>query len=348
MSPRDPIERKIAELQAQMDKQARLNAITAAQSAMLQLQLLSQQLAIRLETERTQALTFLFNQQTQRIIRYEFIQRAITTASNDYLGIMLSEGRKPLNLGLLVTFITFAVVPEYAALSEACKILSDKWKPAIQLAKSIGKTVDIAKYAGSGGQDRRGTFGVINQVVKEVYDRILEDEADMGSVVQAFTEAILNGAPQPLQLVQNYWRQANLQTLQPSGFVAAKKQSDLLSDIILYDMLREYTRSYVVISFDKMPGPVGPAFATQLLMESRMLDSKRLKDIPNGIVSVKGLNDDQREMIYGRFSNVAWTDASRPPVNSWRDLVSVWGARVPGFDTERRVDARFIGKKGPF
>src|SRR6266849_4936925 len=247
MSPRDRIEGKIRELQAQMEKQARINAMTAAQNAILQIQLLSQQLAIRLEAERTQALTFLFNQQTQRSVLYEFIHRATETASNDYLGIMLSEARKPLNLGLLVTFIAFAVVPEYAALAEACKVLSDKWKPAIQLAKSIGKTIDIGKYAsGSGGQDRRGTFGVINQVVNAAYDRILEDEADTGNVIQAFTEAILNGAPQPLQLVRNYWRQANLQILQSSSFVAAKKYSDLLSNVILYDMRREYTRNYVV------------------------------------------------------------------------------------------------------
>ena len=348
MSPPDRIDRKLRKLQDQMAKQAGINAITAAQTALIQIELISQRAAIELEAERSQALSFLFNQQTQRFTRYGFIHEAITMASNDYMGIMLSEGRKPLNIGLLVTFIAFAVLPEYGALSEACKILSDKWKPAISLAKSLGKTIDIGKYtSSSSGQDRRGAFGAINKVVEEVFDRILEDQADMGAVVQAFSDAILNGAPRPLQLVQDYWRRAKLQTLHAAKFVAAKEHYALLRNVILYDMLREYTRSYVVMSFDRA-GPAGLAIIAGLAMQGRMLDSTRLKDVPNGIVNVKGLNDDQREMIYARFSNVPWKDPSRPPVNSWRDLVSAWGASVPGFDTERRVDARFIGKKGPF
>ncbi len=342
----DAIEGRLGELQDQMEKQARLNAVTAANVAIQQLQLIALQQAVQLEKEQIEALTFLFNQQTQRIARYEFIQKAVEKASNEYLGILLSESHKPLNLSLLFTFIGLAVVPEYMALSGACKILADKWDDALKILektlKSIGKSIDAGKYAsGSGGKDRRGVFGVVNQVIEAVYGRILEDEAAVGDVVQAFKDAILQVEPRPLQFVQDYWRQANLQILQSAGFVAAQTYSNLLRDIILYDMLRAYTSRYVVITFDRMPLGVSMAGFPNTGV---MLDSARLKDIPNGIVNVKGLSDEQREMIYTRFSEVSWQDQSRRPVNSWRDLVSNWGAEVPGFQTDRRVDARFIGR----
>ena len=90
MSPPDRIDRKLRKLQDQMAKQAGINAITAAQTALIQIELISQRAAIELEAERSQALSFLFNQQTQRFTRYGFIHEAITMASNDYMGIMLS------------------------------------------------------------------------------------------------------------------------------------------------------------------------------------------------------------------------------------------------------------------
>lgn len=342
---KDWLEGKIGALQDEIEQQARLNALNATQNAVQQLQLIAQQQAIQLGAERNQALTFLFNQQTQRVVRYGFIQRALTTASNDYMGILLSEGHKPLSISLLASFVGLALVPEFGALAMACGVLKDDWKAVVQLAKAVGKAVDTGKYtSGSDGKDRRGAFAVVNQVVKEVDDRVLADMDAMAAVIQGFTTGIMAGDPAPWRSVQDFWSRAKLQVLQAAGFVAAQSYSDLLSDIILYDMLREYTRRYVVISFESLPFGGGAMITGGFPDTGVMLDSNRLQDIPNQFVKVKGMNDDQREMVYARFSAVAWKDPSRPTVSSWRDLVSRWGAAIPGYQTERRVDARFIGR----
>jgi len=336
----DWYEGKIGYLQDQFEKQAVINVITAVNYANQQIQLLALQGAIKLEKERTEALAFLFDQQAQRLIRYAFIQEALTEASNDYMGIMLTEAHKPLDLSLLITFVAFAVVPELAALANAVEILEDNWETAIKTAKAVGKVLDIGKYtSGTGGNNRTGAFGVINQVVKEVLSRFLDDEANMGVVVQAFTVALFAGAPRPLQLVQDFWSQAGLQTIQATGFSAAQNYSDALSDIILYDMLSAYTGQYVTISFQGQfaIGAAGYPNTCQTL------DSDKLKDIPNAAVKVSGLNDEQREEIYKRFSRVS--RPGRPAVSSWRDLVSLWGAAIPGYQTDRRVDYRCIAPK---
>jgi hypothetical protein len=328
---KDWIEGKIGEVQDKLEKQAVINAQVAAKQAKLEIQILAQQEKIILDEEAQKALAFLFNQQCQRNIRYKFIQRALTESSNDYMGIMQSEAHKGLSLSLLVSLAAFAVVPELAALANAAKVLDDDWKVAIQTAKALGKILDIGKYIG--GDNGGGTYGVINQVVGEVLDRILDDEAAMGAIVEAFTNALFAGAPQPLQLVNDFWSQAGLQTLDAAGFSAAKRDSDSLREIVLYDMLHAYTRQYVTISFPLMGSP--PTCET--------LDSHKLADIPNGMVKVSGLNDTQRENIYKRFSAVV--RPGRPQISSWRDLVSVWEAAIPGYQTDPRVSAQCIAPK---
>jgi hypothetical protein len=336
----DWYEGKINYFQDQFEKQAVINVVNAVNYANQQIQLLALQGAIKLEKERTEALAFLFDQQAQRLIRYAFIQEALTEASNDYMGIMLTEAHKPLDLSLLFTFVAFAVVPEFAALANAAKVLADDWKEAIATAKAVGKVLDIGKYtSGTGGNNRTGAFGVINQVVREVLSRILDEEARMGVIVQAFTVALFAGAPRPLQLVQDFWSQAGLQTIQATGFSAAQNYSDALSDIILYDMLNAYTSQYVTISLQGQYALMMTGFPNTC----QTLDSDKLKDIPNGVVKVSGLNDEQREKIYERFSNVS--RPGRPAVSSWRDLVSLWGAAIPGYQTDRRVDARCFAPK---
>src|SRR5271169_5405720 len=244
------VERKLDDLQDKFQKKAVNDVITAVNYANQQIQLIAQQEAIKLEGEKTKALAFLFNQHAQRMIRYAFMQEALTEASSAYMAIMQSEAHKPLNLNLLITFVAFAVVPEFAALANVAEILEDDWKVAIGTAKAVGKALDIGKYtSGTGGNNPTRAVGVMNQVVRQVLSRILEDEANMGVIVQAFTVAILKGAPRPLQFVQDFWSQAGLQTLEATAFQVAQSYADTLSDIILYDMLNEYTGKYVTISF---------------------------------------------------------------------------------------------------
>ncbi|MBZ5624796.1 MAG: hypothetical protein LAQ69_39765, partial [Acidobacteriia bacterium] len=174
----------------------------------------------------------------------------------------------------------------------------------------------LDKSSGSDGKNRSGAFAAANQVVKEVYDRTLEDQTNASVVVEGFTAALLIGRPMPLKLVQNFWLGARLLTLQPIAFTTAQNASNLLSEVILYDMLRAYTGKYVTMH--------GEGAGALMLLLADKLD---LEEVPSNFVGVNGLNPDQREMIYKRFSTVPWKDTSRPPVNSWRDLINKWGAK---------------------
>lgn len=80
---------------------------------------------------------------------------------------------------------------------------------------------------------------------------------------------------------------------------------DIFSEIVLYDMLRGYTKVYV-----KIDG----------------FDGAKLEDLPQKNNNVFGLDSAQRKMIYNKFGKVKWNDKTRPPVNDYKDLIRHWNA----------------------
>jgi hypothetical protein len=88
---------------------------------------------------------------------------------------------------------------------------------------------------------------------------------------------------------------------------------DALEDLILYDMLRLYTKQNFVVSgvYERTPIDDMPDQGTEALG-----------------YHFEGLDEAQREMIYNRFGKVRWQDATRPAVHNYRDLLKYWGGTV--------------------
>lgn len=342
MSKPHKVQGDLAKVHKTTQLRAVIDPLQAAWNASLQMQMIAQQYNLKIEKQHKEALAFLFDQQTQRTVRCGYIQRAITAASNDYMGILLTEAAKPLDLSLFATFIALSVVPEFLAVSQVCRVLIEEWKGPISELKAAGKFLEIGARldSGSGGKDRGATFSAANQVLMDVYDRTLEDEDNVAFLVATFTRGLMTGIPEadqlvagfskgllsdlllkdmmkdprgPLPYLLNYWRDNNMEILPAVASVASQQVSDLMSNIMLYDMLRAYTRKYV-----SMSAKIGPA-------SGGLPDD--LENVPSNIVDVRGLDGAQRQRIYDRFSTVPWKDPSRPPVNNWRDLIQKWGAK---------------------
>src|SRR5262249_55885779 len=87
---------------------------------------------------------------------------------------------------------------------------------------------------------------------------------------------------------------------------------DVFADLVLYDMLRAYVRTYFEV---KTPN------------HGQTVDGMPAS-LPEEQVS--GLNSAQREMIYDRFGydkyriKTPWRDPTRPPVNNYKDLIRYW------------------------
>ena len=101
---------------------------------------------------------------------------------------------------------------------------------------------------------------------------------------------------------------------------------DVLGDVILYDMLRLYTKTYFVVQGRK----------------GTSVDSLR-SSYDEGLI--EGLDAAQREAIYNRFRRVPWMDPTRPPIDGYRDLIKYWGGRYEltlGSKREEREIGHYI------
>lgn len=85
---------------------------------------------------------------------------------------------------------------------------------------------------------------------------------------------------------------------------------DVISDIILYDMLRLYTKNY---------------FKVKETAKGQKIDSLPTY-WPND--DIDGLDEAQRKLIYDKFGTVRWRDPSRPPVRDYKDLLRHWGGTM--------------------
>jgi hypothetical protein len=121
-----------------------------------------------------------------------------------------------------------------------------------------------------------------------------------------------------------FWDQAKLEKLTARVAKDLQKEADDLAELLLYDILRQYTKEHVRMTIEDW-------------------QTNDLQKVSSSDVSVRGLNSAQRELIYKHFTTVPWKVQpgakpadQRPSVKDWRDLVTYWGA-----------DATFVGPDGP-
>jgi hypothetical protein len=86
---------------------------------------------------------------------------------------------------------------------------------------------------------------------------------------------------------------------------------DMLRELILYDMLKLYVKSYFSVT----------------------VTSEQAQNLPQGVNEdlVEGLDQAQRDLIYDHFGDdkIPWkNDPIRPPINGYRDMIRKWGGRL--------------------
>ena len=158
------------------------------------------------------------------------------------------------------------------------------------------------------------------------YDKALETLALESAVLQEVSNGIVNDTlgDKPMAQAMVFWNQAKLEKLVAQTIANLTKESNDLAEMLLYDILRQYTKDHVRMNIED--------YATGDLTKVSSSD-----------VSVNGLNAAQRELIYKHFSTVPWKIQpggkpadQRMPVKDWRDLITYWGA-----------EPVFVGPDGP-
>jgi len=293
-------------------------------ATILQLQNAVAHLKIAVE-EQGRALGFVINQTTQRFLRMWYVQRAIQLASNDYNAILQTAASKHLDLEGLAMFLTFALLPEIGGLYLVVKDLKGTERNVVQIMKTAGKVLDAPNHAvkGSAGSGLPDALEAANDVLKDLYDKCLGSMVELVNMEEDLFLTINTDPKDAWQTVQQLWKHAGWTELSAKdvNFVG---ESDVLRKVILYDMLRSYTGQYVTISLDDS------VFIPAGILLMQLKGGGPLTDVPNKAVNVHGLNGDQRQKIYDQFRQVPWADTNRPALDSWRDLVTYWGATIPG------------------
>jgi hypothetical protein len=306
------------------------NVTTNVQQMGMLFRQIQMEMAALAQGEELKALSFVNDQISQMQLRLWYLQRAVTLASNDYNDILNTAASKTVDTLGLALFLGLALLPELGtlglAISRVCKQApADRFAALIAAMKFTGKAIDIRKFhVDESGYKGQGLPSA-NEVLEALYDRTLESMTLAANVQSALNAKILSGdLPNAYQWVTQRW--SPIGTFQPADASVLQTQSDLLWNFILYDMLRAYTRTYAIVKLDFIIAGANNALALSL-------SAAQLASIPNRAADVEGLNDNQREKIYQRFSVVPWTGdtaAKRPPMKSWRDLITAWGARIPG------------------
>jgi hypothetical protein len=272
--------------------------------------------------EAVQVLGFLTDQFAQRTLQYGYAQRAITLASNDYTDILKTQASKDISLGPLLTFAAFALLPEYLALAGTLKEIAGnpEFRKSVAAStaalKTIGKSIDFfqrtAEQIKGPTEKIKNEYAAANVAVKAIYDKVLTEQALTAAVLHELISTLIDGSYLSMTTVQAMFHQSGLQTVTAQKREDLTAASDVLADMLLYDMLHSYTRQYVTLE----------------IAGSEDMDGGSLEDVTDNRVEFEGLNDQQRRVIFDRFKTVPWKHAFRLPVGDWDDLALRWDAQV--------------------
>jgi hypothetical protein len=307
---------------------------------------------IDLAARRTEAVTYVMARMNRVQNEGALLSNALQKASGEYDMILGSKAKEPI-LGEIIMTLVFAALPELKVIGRAAKAFTTK--RAIDISKvKLGSSIDdnwtlmatelerktnkvaaqnakILQFAGSldnqakdiieaiknpigasanvddATQKRLAAFTAKNQLLTELIKSI-----ERRLVQATFLEPIL------YKFILWYEGEDMLTFLtklfQLIGFdndiAYDVKAFDLFSDLILYDMLRTYVKQYFVVDVKSL--------------YDFHFDGTVNTYIPNDN-DISGLDSAQRDMVFRKFGKVRWSDKSRPPVSSVKDLVNLWG-----------------------
>ena len=131
-----------------------------------------------------------------------------------------------------------------------------------------------------------------------------------------------------LPKIQNDFKEVGIDDNSSVG----KERFLLLSDKILYDMLRKYVETYVVFKIADRAERMNTYVNMQHFIDMNALRTRRIADLPQsrGDYFIQGIDEAKRDAIYGRFKNGVIGDIKRPGVKDYKDLIRHWKAGTVG------------------
>jgi hypothetical protein len=270
--------------------------------------------------EAVQVVGFVTDQFAQRTVQYGYVQRAITLASNDYTDILKTQASKEISLGPLLTFAAFALLPEYLALAGTLKEIAGNAEFRKSVAaptaalKTLGKTIDFfqktAEQIKTPTEKIKNEYAAANTAIKAMYDKVLGEQALTAAILHELSTVLLDGTYLSMTTMRAMFNKCGLQIVTPQTVQQLAAASDVLAEMLLYDMLHSYTKQYVTLEI------------------AGSEDGESLEDVTDNRVEFEGLNDQQRRVVFDRFKHVPWKHAFRQPVGDWDDLALSWDAQV--------------------
>lgn len=224
--------------------------------------------------------------------------------------------------GKLVSPATTKVITKsFAAVQKVDQRLDD-------IIQSINGPISAGSGMDGESQARYAAYAAKNQIFSRTLEQLYA-ALDSAYATEMLLQSMIIAYPQQgvQSFVQNMLKKTGLVDI-PYGPIKPTETNQstfsLLSDLILYDMLRAYVSNYVTIGF-----AIGRPSASQV------------KVWPQFNNDIDGLDIDQRTMIYKKFHTVRWNYALRkiswndpnirPSISSYKDLVLHWGAGIKTF-----------------
>lgn len=274
--------------------------------------------------QKIQALAFVVDKFAQRTVQFGYVQRAITIATNNYFGILKTEATKGISWDAVLTFAVFTALPEYVALAGILKEIGgdDQFKKSsvVYALKSIGKTIDLVHRVDEnarGEAKKINEYETANEVLKQASDLVLREQAVEAEVLQQLMQGLMDDSigSLPLNAMWAFWNKAGLKKVDAKTADELQKNSDVLAELLLYDLLHAYTRKYVEIQIS----------GSELDEDGAV---EMLGDVTDNRVDINKFNDEQLKKIYDRFRVVPWNHIGRSPIQDWDDLALTWDAQI--------------------
>lgn len=302
------------------------------------------------------------------------LSMAMQTASTSYDLIMKAEATKPLSIeiftGVILTILpslkifsnvagkiggaTFSASGDpISKAAKAAKLLDDHY---LSLIGNVRDPIKSQNEKESGYSEIQSQLNSRNTTAMQAFGRFLDLLQNVSALSRSSRKFIQKDAeglsrsnvtPDILSIIQNDYKANGLDGNPTVG----KDKLGILSDMLLYDMLRDYVKSNVTIKiadgFGANPSIPKPPPAVRGIPQTRNVNqdfldwkavqSLRISDLPTERHEslVNGLDQAKRDAIYKQFGGTGYVnslepgDTSRAKVNSYKDFIK-WGAKTVG------------------
>lgn len=259
-------------------------------------------------------------------------------ASKEYEGILgLKDAQKFFTMDLLISIASIAL-PGLGQISDGL----DK------MAKSEDKIVRVIAHFGGSASDYNGLVqsykdnadaddsssqlsGGSNYVVR---DAALKVDKALGQAMiwRAFLKPLIKNNKFTEAQTRDSWIASGLPVLSDitvGAILMNRENFDLITQVFLYEMLKNYTHRYVTYNFGDFSGQrFNTRFQNFNAGREWTADAFTLPEDGNQFGTFTGMSQATRDAIYARFGTQLWASKrakhQRPQISQYREMIKYW------------------------